>query len=147
MKAGRITAALLAASTLLAARPSPAAEGFVVIVNPSVAGNQMHRKDLAAVFLKKVTRWGDRSIAEPVDQSGASPVRQAFSEVVLEMPVATVLQYWQKQMFASVPVRPPVVKPSDAEVIAFVARTAGAVGYVSSGASLPASVKAISLAD
>lgn len=147
MRAGRFAAAVLAVSAVIAARPSPAAEGFVVIVNPSVAGNQMHRKDLAAVFLKKVTRWGDRSTAEPVDQSGASPVRQAFSEVVLEMSVATVLQYWQKQMFASAPVRPPVVKPSDAEVIAFVARTAGAVGYVSAGARLPASVKTVSLAD
>jgi ABC-type phosphate transport system substrate-binding protein len=127
--------------------PLIAAEDFVVIVHPTVAGTQVHRRDLAGLFLKKVTRWGDRSPAQPVDLSGTSPVRQAFSQAVLEMPVATVLQYWQKQMFAAIPVQPPLVKPSDAEVIAFVSHTAGAVGYVSTRAALPPAVKAIAVID
>ena len=81
----------------------------------------------------------------PVDQSGTSAVRKAFSESVLGMPVATAVQYWQKQMFATNPLRPPAVKGSDAEVIAFVAKTEGAVGYVSKAAALPAGVKAIAV--
>ena len=75
--------------------------------------------------------------AVPVDQSGTSAVRKAFSEAVLGMPVATAVQYWQKQMFRTNPLRPPAVKGSDAEVIAFVAKTEGAVGYVSKAAALP----------
>jgi ABC-type phosphate transport system substrate-binding protein len=124
-----------------------AADDFVVIAHPSVQGTAVHRADLAGVFLRKVQRWGDRSVAVPVDQSATSAVRRAFSEAVLGMPVSTALQYWQKQMFATPPQRPPAVKASDAEVIAFVASTAGAVGYVSPGASLPPGVKALSLAD
>jgi ABC-type phosphate transport system substrate-binding protein len=147
MLVNRLRAVVLATLTVAAAHPAWAADGFVVIVNPSVAGTQVHRRDLAALFLKKSLRWGDRSSAQPVDQSGASPVRQAFSEAVLEMPVGTVLQYWQKQMFGLTPAHPPAVKPSDAEVIAFVGRNAGAVGYVSSAVHLPAGVKAISVVD
>jgi ABC-type phosphate transport system substrate-binding protein len=137
----------LAVSVAAGVRPLPAADAFVVIVHPSVAGTQVRRGDLAGLFLMKVTRWGDRSLAQPVDQSGASPVRKAFSEAVLGMPVATVLQYWQKQMFDTRALRPPVVKPSDAEVIEFVSRTTGAVGYVSSGAALPPGVKALVVID
>jgi ABC-type phosphate transport system substrate-binding protein len=137
----------LAVAIAFAAPPVRAADDFVVIAHPSVQGTSVHRSDLAAVFLRKVSRWGDRSLAVPVDQSATSAVRRAFSETVLGMPVSTALQYWQKQMFATPPQRPPAVKASDAEVIAFVGSTSGAVGYVSARASLPAGVKALTLAD
>jgi ABC-type phosphate transport system substrate-binding protein len=89
--------------------------------------------------------WGGGQAVVPVDQSGASVVRKAFSDKVLGMPVATALQYWQKQAFAMSPLRPPAVKGSDAEVIAFVAKTEGAVGYVSRAAELPPEVKPVEL--
>jgi ABC-type phosphate transport system substrate-binding protein len=139
-----LKAALLAAALAV---PAGAADDFVVVVNPSVAGAAMRRADLASVFLKKATRWGDRSAAVPVDQSGTAPVRKAFSEAVLQMPVATVLQYWQKQMFGSSPLRPPQVRGSDEEVLVFVAKTEGAVGYVSRSASVPATVKVVQLTE
>jgi ABC-type phosphate transport system substrate-binding protein len=143
--------ALLAtlATTLVlgGAVPSPAADEFLVIVHPSVAGANVRRPDLAAVFLKKATRWGSGGTAVPVDQSGTSAVRKAFCDAVLGMPVGTAVQYWQKQMFGANPLRPPAVKASDAEVIAFVEKTEGAVGYVSKTAVLPAGVKAIAVID
>jgi ABC-type phosphate transport system substrate-binding protein len=85
--------------------------------------------------------------AVPVDQSGTSAVRNAFSQSVLGMPVAAAVQYWQKQMFDTNPLRPPPVKGSDADVIAFVAKNEGAVGYVSRAVVLPAGVKAIAIID
>jgi ABC-type phosphate transport system substrate-binding protein len=124
-----------------------AADGFVVVVHASLGGTNIRRADLAAVFLKKVSRWGSGGPAVPVDQSGTATVRKAFCEVVLRQPVAEVVQYWQKQMFASSPLRPPPVKRSDADVIAFVAQTPGAVGYVSPGTPLPPEVKTLALVD
>ena len=143
----RLRTALAAALVLGAPAPSPAADDFVVIVHPSVAGTNVRRPDLAAVFLKKATRWGSGGVAVPVDQSGTSAVRKAFSEAVLGMSAGTAVQYWQKQMFGTSPLRPPPVKASDAEVIAFVEKTEGAVGYVSKAATLPARVKAIAVID
>jgi ABC-type phosphate transport system substrate-binding protein len=125
-----------------------AADGFVVIVHPSVAGTRVKRADLAAVFLKKAVRWGSGGgLATPVDQSGTSPVRKAFCEAVIQQPVAEVVQYWQKQMFSASPLRPPPVKNSDAEVIAFVAKTPGAVGYVLATSSLPPEVRTLELVE
>ena len=139
-----IAGALLLASSARAT----AAEPFAVVANPSVQGTNVRRADLAAVFLKKVTRWGDGSMAIPVDQSGTSPVREAFSGTVLQMSVAAVVQYWQRQlMTAASPERPPTVKPTDAEVLAYVAKTKGAVAYVSAGANVPAGVKTLNVID
>jgi len=125
-----------------------ATDSFVVVVNASVAGTTVHRTDLAAVFLKKAVRWGDGSPANPVDQSGTSPVRKGFSESVLHMPVMGVVQYWGKQLVSMAnSVRPPTVKSSDEEVLAYVAKTSGAVGYVASAAALPPGVKAVTVVD
>ena len=142
--------ALWAGALWLAAGPSAAAaEPFVVVANPSVQGTSVHRADLAAVFLKKATRWGDGSAATPIDQSGTSPVRQAFSGAVLQMPVTAVVQYWQRQILSATmsPSAIPVVKSSDKEVLAAVAKTRGAVAYVSAGLELPPGVKAIAVTD
>lgn len=145
----RVRLAFAAALWLLGAAPPrvAAVDDFLVIVHPSVSGSSIKRADLAAVFLRKAARWGGGGRAVPVDQSGTSPVRKAFSDGVLQLPVAQVVQYWQKQMFAASPLRPPPVKGSDAEVIGFVAKTEGAVGYVSAGTALPPEVRALALVD
>ena len=125
-----------------------ATDSFVVVVNASVAGATVHRADLAAVFLKKAVRWGDGSPAVPVDQSGTSHVRKDFSEGVLHMPVMAVVQYWGRQLASmTASLRPPTVKGSEYEVLVYVAKTSGAVGYVSSGTALPPGVKAVTVID
>jgi ABC-type phosphate transport system substrate-binding protein len=125
-----------------------ATDSFVVVVNASVGGTTVHRADLAAVFLKKAVRWGDGSPANPVDQSGTSHVRKDFSEGVLHMPVMAVVQYWGRQLASmAASVRPPTVKGSEDEVLVYVAKTSGAVGYVSSGTTLPPGVKAVTVID
>jgi ABC-type phosphate transport system substrate-binding protein len=140
--------ALALALSPAAAGVAAAAEAFVVIVHPSVTGASIRRADLGAVFLKKALRWsGGGGLAVPVDQSGTSPVRIAFSEGVLGQPVAQVVQYWQKQMFSAARLAPPPVKGTDAEVIAFVAKNAGAVGYVAPGTTLPPEVTTLALID
>jgi ABC-type phosphate transport system substrate-binding protein len=136
---------LVALLVLAMAGAAPAADAYVIVIHPSVPGASVRRSDLAAVFLRKATRWGDGSLAVPVDQSGTSTVRSAFSQAVLQMPVTAVVQYWQKQMFTGSGLRPPAVRGSDAEVIAFVAKTKGAVGYVSPGTALPPDVKALAV--
>ncbi len=141
---------LLATGALFVAAigTAQATDAFVVVVNSSVAGTNVHRSDLAAVFLKKAVRWGDGSPANPVDQSGTSPVRKGFSETVLHMPVMAVVQYWGRQLASmAASVRPPTVKASDEEVLAYVAKTSGAVGYVATGTSLPAGVKAVAIVE
>jgi hypothetical protein len=63
------------------------------------------------------------------------------------MPVMAVVQYWGRLLASAVSLRLPAVKDSDEEVLAYVAKTSGAVGYVSGSAALPPGVKAVTIID
>lgn len=109
--------------------------GFRVIVHAGNPTAELSRPTAGNYFLKKQIRWPDGSSVEPVDQLPRATIRQAFSKAVLRRDVGTVLRYWQRQIFSGVNVPPPELA-SDAEVVAFVANRRGAIGYVSSNASL-----------
>jgi ABC-type phosphate transport system substrate-binding protein len=134
--------ALCALATTLGAQvgAAPNAAPYRVVVNSANAATSIGRDDLGRIFLKKATTWPAGPAAQPVDQATSSPVRKAFSQAVLGKDVDTVESYWQQAIFSGRAVPPPV-KGSDAEVLAFVRANANAVGYVSGGAELGASVK------
>jgi ABC-type phosphate transport system substrate-binding protein len=109
-----------------------AAEGYLLIVNEKVPLRAMSRAQVTAYFLKRSTRFNDVA-AHPVDQPEASPVRAAFSQAVLHKPPQAVEAYWRQRVASGRDVPPPE-KRSDAEVLAYVRDTEGAIGYVSPGA-------------
>jgi hypothetical protein len=133
----------------LAAGMSPAANGsaeFQVVVHPSVRGTWISRASLQALFTGKSDRWGDKTVARPVDQSLKTPVRRAFTASVLGLSVSEVQRYWQDRVAVD-RVFPPPIKASDEEVLAFVAATAGSVSYVGPDTLIPEGVKVIGVTD
>lgn len=130
---------LLIALLVTLATPATAtetrAQGFVVIVHPGEPLPTMDRKFLSDVFLKKITRWGDDSMISPVDLGPRSAVRAEFSEDVLNRSVSAVRNYWRQSIFSGRDVPPPELD-SDSDVVAYVVRTPGAIGYVSTSAEL-----------
>lgn len=135
------TALALALFALLGSRAphARAAGGFKVVANAANPTKSLGRAEVAELFLRKRTQWPAGVAAVPVDQSAVSEVRQSFSLEVMNWPVAAVVNYWQQQLFAGRGV-PPAVKQSDVEVLAFVAQTPGAVGYVTPETPLPPGV-------
>ena len=128
--------------------PLPAASAdasFVVIVHPEIQGEDLPKVILAAIFLRKAPRWEDGLDVQPVDQSMSSPVRAAFTAAVLDVPFDGIQRYWSDEIKKGT--RPPPVKSSDQDVIAYVASTQGAIGYVSPGVALPDGVKTMALVD
>lgn len=136
--------ASLASAALSAPAPAPAPGAYRVVVNSANAASSMSREDVARLFLKKLTVWPGGQAAQPVDQSKQSAARKAFSQAVLSKDVSAVESYWQQAIFSGRSV-PPLEKASDAEVLAFVRANPGAVGYVSGGADLGASVKELTV--
>jgi ABC-type phosphate transport system substrate-binding protein len=108
---------------------------FHVIVNPDSATSAIDRKFLADAFLKKVTRWPNDELIRPVDQGPSSGARHAFSEGVLKRSVAAVKSYWQQMVFSGGGVPPPELD-NEGDVVKFVLKNRGAVGYVSVGVNL-----------
>jgi len=121
-----------------------AADEFQVIVNGASPVAEMDRAEVARFFLRQSLKWSDGQPVLPVDQSSRSAVRDAFSKGVLKQPLPAVDTYWQRQI-ASGRALPPPVKTSDAEVLAYVASTPGAIGYVVGSLNLTPGVKLLRL--
>lgn len=145
----RLASAVWILAITLVAGAAPAAYGtqdFQVVVHPSVRGTWISRSSLQALFTGKTDRWGDKTSAKPVDQSMKTPVRRAFTSSVLGFSMGEIQRYWQDRV-AAARIFPPPIKSSDQEVLAFIAATAGAVGYVSPETPIPDGVKVISVTD
>ena len=116
---------------------------FKLVAHSSASIDSASASDVSQIFLKKTDKWPDGSEATPVDQKVSSSVREAFSHAVHQKSAAAVDAYWQQRIFTGRGL-PPLTKGSDAEVLAFVKNTPGAIGYVSAGASTEG-VKTITL--
>jgi ABC-type phosphate transport system substrate-binding protein len=138
---------ILAAVVLAAATTSASgAQEFQVIVHPSVQGTRISKTSLSALFTGKTFRWGDKSQALPVDQSAKTPVRRAFTTTVIGLSLGELQLYWQRRV-STEHVFPPPIKDSDEEVLAFVAKNAGAIGYIGPDTPVPDSVRVIAVVD
>ncbi len=126
--------ALLALACLLAlGAPAPAAAGdFKVVVHPDNPVGQLPAAQLSRLFLKRTLRWPEGRPVLPVEP--ASPrLRERFSQAVHGKSLNALKSYWNQQIFSGRDV-PPLEKPDDAAVLAFVRAEPGAIGYVSPGA-------------
>ena len=81
------------------------------------------------------TTWDHGGDVSPVDLGAESGARRAFSKSVLGKSMSAVRSYWQQQIFSGRGVPPPELG-SGREVVSFVRRTPGAIGYVSSSTSV-----------
>ena len=133
---------LAAAALMFVATHQAAAQSFVLVVNAKNPVRELTRDQAARLFLKKVVKWSDGSAVEPVDQEKSSRAREAFTQRVLTRSVDAVEIYWQAQIYAGKDL-PPTIKRTDSDVLTFVSNDERAIGYVSSGASLPSDVRVV----
>jgi ABC-type phosphate transport system substrate-binding protein len=137
----RVCTLLFVLPAVLCGRSSPVGAdqrtgvGYRVIVNAANPAESVDRRFLTDAFLKKVTRWPTDLFIRPADQAPDSTARQAFCDDVLRRSVSAVKSYWQQMVFSGRGVPPPELD-GDAEVLKFVLRSPGAVGYVSAGANV-----------
>ena len=140
-----LAVAIFGVCQVLLSKSTPASDSsFHVVVHPSRSGESITTTELSNIFLKRRTQWSDGSRIQAVDNLRSSPVRQAFSRAVHGRTVAAIVAYWQKQIFSGR--SRPLPELSEADVLGFVKENEGAIGYVSSQATLEG-VSAIVLVD
>jgi ABC-type phosphate transport system substrate-binding protein len=132
---GGLVLLAVASGEMAGAQPVP----FKVIVNATNPAKEATKRQLADLFLKKVTRWPGGLEVLPVDQSSTSLVRERFSRDVLGDSVSGVLNYWQQQIFSGRGL-PPSVK-AETEAIAFVQASPGGITYIAGETPLPMGTK------
>ncbi|MDP9034910.1 MAG: hypothetical protein M3O50_08885 [Myxococcota bacterium] len=122
--------ALAALSVTWFARATEATRSYKIIVHPSNSTTEVDRRFLEDAFLRKITRWPNDIVIYPVDLTPNSPVRRKFSEEILHRSVEAVKVYWQQRIFSGRDVPPPELDTDD-DVVAYVLKHDGAVGYIS----------------
>ena len=132
----------LVAAAPLAARETP---DFILIANPLRPESSLTREEASRIFLRKQRAWRSGDEAHPIDQGAGSDIHDWFCRTVHQRPPEALLQFWDQQVIYG---RgwPPQTAQSDAEVVEYVARTPGAIGYVHASARL-AGVKPLTLVD
>jgi TonB family protein len=134
---------LLVAAGLMIFAPVNALAGDVkVIANSSVKADTISAAELKRVFLEEKNSLADGTHVEPVLEKGG-PAHAAFLEEYLGRSEDDLQMYFRTLVFTGRGSMPKAFG-SDAEVVAYVARTRGAIGYVSSAAST-AGVKTLAI--
>lgn len=128
-----LLSATLALLVLCAMGGEPRAAGapaFLIVVHPDNPGGPLDRKFVEDAFLKKIASWPNGDVVHPADLAPDSPTRRVFTHDVLNRSVEAVKGYWQQRIFSGRDVPPPEFS-RDEEVIEYVLRHPGGIGYVS----------------
>lgn len=121
---------LLLLLTFLAPVQAAQAARLIIIANPSVVNPPtLSLKDVAAIYLLRVTIWPDGSRIVPVNREVGSTERTDFTAMVLHQDFESLAAYWNEMHFQGK--LPPVVQESEPAMLAFVRSVPGAIGYIS----------------
>jgi ABC-type phosphate transport system substrate-binding protein len=115
------------------------AADFKVIANPAVTVSSVSADDLKAVFLGTKTSLGDTHVVPVLEKSGSA--HEAFLKECVGKSDAALSTYYRSLVFTGKGSIPKTLA-SDAEVVEYVSRTKGAIGYVGASTA-PAGVKTI----
>lgn len=116
--------------------------GFIVIVNSSVAQNEISSKDLSDIYLGKKMSWDNGSKAAPGMLEGGA-THESFTKGIIKKSASQFSTFWKQAIFTGQGI-PPKAFSSEDELLKFVSSTAGAVGYLAETAK-PEGVKILTI--
>jgi TonB family protein len=118
-------------TTLLGA--SAMAGDVKVIVNPSVKAESISARELKSLYLEEKSSLNGAHVEPVIEKHG--PAHEAFLRDYLGQTDDELQKYYQALVFTGRGMMPKAVG-SDAEVVAYVAKTKGAIGYVGNSANV-----------
>ena len=114
-----------------------------VIANPSVKADSISARELKSLYLEEKSSINGTRVEPVIEKRG--PGHEAFLRDYLGQTDDELQKYYQTLVFTGRGSMPKMVG-SDAEVVAYVAKTRGAIGYVGTGASVEG-VRTLAIAD
>ena len=108
------------------------AADYLIVANPSVSASVVSKGDLKNILLGNKANWdGGGTIKLALLTEGS--VHETVIQTVTSRSADQFDKYWKKMVFTGKSVAPDTFK-TEAELLAFVAKTPGAVGYATAGA-------------
>jgi ABC-type phosphate transport system substrate-binding protein len=106
-------------------------QAFKIIVNAGLPVEKLTKTQISNLLLKKKSKWDQNGVdAAPFDLDGGSEVRAAMSQEIHGRSVASIKNFWQRQIFSGRDVPPPEM-PNDTKMIERVRGESGGIGYIS----------------
>ncbi len=106
---------------------SAVAEEIFVFTNKAVPDSSISQAELKNIFLGKKVRWADNQRIDCVAQKDTS-CHESFLQQYIQKNPFQFNNYWKKQIFTGKG-QPPRTFASEQELIDYVSRTSGAIGY------------------
>jgi ABC-type phosphate transport system substrate-binding protein len=128
----KLAQTVLSALIFVTASPAPVS-AIKVIAHAGMNVSQVSRDELKGVFLETRTSLPDGSHVEPVLLKSGD-AHDTFVKQYTGKTTTGLESYYRSLVFTGKGAMPKTLN-SDAEVVAYVKRTKGAIGYVSDGAS------------
>jgi len=125
----RVRLFLIVIGLMSAATGNSPAWRIKVIANPSVRGDKVSLRELKSVYLGKISSLSDGTHIEPV-LAKLGLAHEDFLRQCLDQSNDQLQLYYRSLVFSGKGSMPKEVN-SDAEMVAYVARTKNAIGYVS----------------
>jgi len=121
---------------------APAMAGEILIVNSGNGSAKVSKKNLKKMMLGKAKKWegGEKVVLATLT---GGKVHEAFIKKFAGKTAKQFTNYWRKMVFSGKG-KMPKSFDSEEELVAFVAETDGAVGYIDS-ATAQSGVKAIAI--
>lgn len=111
------------------------ASDVFVVANPSVKSSELSADELKLVFLGTKTSLADGSVVEPVlAQSG--PAHDSFLKIYVGKSDPALRNHFKSLVFTGKGSMPKSFA-SDADIVAHVAKTKGAIGYLAAAPANP----------
>lgn len=121
---------LLTATLALGLIVSLASAAEVVIANTSLGASQVDKSTLQNLFLGKISELSGTGITVATLKEG--PVHEAFLAGYIGKNAQQFLAHWRKLVFSGQGTQPPAFTTEE-DLVDFVAKTPGAIGYISDG--------------
>lgn len=118
--------------------------GVLIIANKEVKKASLTRAEIKNIFLGHTTFWEDNSKITFVTLE-KSDVHKSFVSQYVQKSTDQFRAFWRRQLFIGKGMIPLAFK-TEQEMVDFIAKTRGAIGYVSSSAKTN-SVKIITVSD
>lgn len=115
------------------ATPSAAADSvnpsIEVIIHPGVTERAVSRASVRSIFGMRLLRWSDGTPIRVFVLEDQHPIHRAFCKEVLDIYPYQLRQSWDRLVFSGIGQAPTEVA-SEEEMLARVASTPGAIGYL-----------------
>ena len=130
--------------TVFGIRPASAAE-IIFIGNPSIVPTSLTRKEIKDIFLGKQRRWSDNKEIELalLKDPNAYP---AFVKKYTNRSTSQYRNWWREKLFSGQG-RMPQSFDSEIQMMAFIAETEGAIGFVTGKIPAQSNLKRIQVTD